>query len=273
MNVLCLIAFNVLSLTCGDNQNIQFKDSTVEKICIENWDTNGDGKLSVEEAESVTSLGKVFKGEPITEFTELRYFKNLHEIGDEAFSDCNELKSIIIPSYVKRIGYCAFKGCIGLTKISIPSTVKKIGEGAFSYCSQLEEFIFPWQDGESVIEESTFSHCYNLRKITIYDNITSIGVGAFAFCRNLSEIILPENVKQIKNEAFLGCNNLKRIKCCSETTPPILGKDVFRYQDTNYSEVNNKQIDVKIVVIGEEAANVYKSTPGWCDFKYLVVNW
>ena len=66
MNVLCLIAFNVLSLTCGDNQNIQFKDSAVEKICIENWDTNGNGKLSVEEAESVTSLGKVFKGEPIT---------------------------------------------------------------------------------------------------------------------------------------------------------------------------------------------------------------
>ena len=35
---------------------IHFADATVKAICVENWDTNGDGELSVAEAAAVTTL-------------------------------------------------------------------------------------------------------------------------------------------------------------------------------------------------------------------------
>ena len=35
-------------------------DATVKSICVQNWDTNGDGELSFSEAAAVTSLGTVF---------------------------------------------------------------------------------------------------------------------------------------------------------------------------------------------------------------------
>ncbi|MCI6861675.1 MAG: Ig-like domain-containing protein, partial [Prevotella sp.] len=44
-----------------DTENISFADSNVKTICIENWDTNGDGELSKTEAAAVSSLGEVFR--------------------------------------------------------------------------------------------------------------------------------------------------------------------------------------------------------------------
>ena len=41
--------------------NIVFADDTVKALCVQNWDTNGDGELSYLEAASVTSLGYVFE--------------------------------------------------------------------------------------------------------------------------------------------------------------------------------------------------------------------
>ena len=37
--------------------NIEFADAEVKRICVENWDTNGDGELSYKEAAAVTDLG------------------------------------------------------------------------------------------------------------------------------------------------------------------------------------------------------------------------
>jgi hypothetical protein len=57
---------------------ITFADANVKAICVANWDTNGDGELSEEEAAAVTSLGVVFKGNTeITSFDELQYFTGL----------------------------------------------------------------------------------------------------------------------------------------------------------------------------------------------------
>jgi hypothetical protein len=39
---------------------ITFADSKVQKICLENWDTNGDGELTFEEAQAVTDIAEIF---------------------------------------------------------------------------------------------------------------------------------------------------------------------------------------------------------------------
>ena len=46
--------------------------------------------------------------------------KPVKEIKAEAFKECADLTSVVIPDSVIEIGYSAFKGCYGLTTITIP---------------------------------------------------------------------------------------------------------------------------------------------------------
>jgi hypothetical protein len=63
-------------------------------------------------------------------------------IEDQAFYDCSNLTSIIIPSGVTEIGYEAFYGCSSLTSIIIPSGVMGIGGEAFYGCSSLRSVYY-----------------------------------------------------------------------------------------------------------------------------------
>jgi hypothetical protein len=92
---------------------INFADENVKSICVKNWDINGDGELSTEEAAVVTDIGMIFRSNhDITSFEELEYFTGLTSIGSSAFRFCNALTSITIPNNVTSIGSSAFAYCI-----------------------------------------------------------------------------------------------------------------------------------------------------------------
>ena len=101
--------------------NITFADANVKKICVQNWDTNGDGELSKDEAAAVTNIGTVFSGTAIQSFDEFQYFTGLKTIGEKAFWDCRSLASITIPTSVTSIDSNAFSKCSGLTSIKVES--------------------------------------------------------------------------------------------------------------------------------------------------------
>ncbi len=63
-------------------------------------------------------------------------------IANSAFSDCESLTSITIPSSVTSIGDDVFHGCKSLTSITIPSSVTSIGDGAFEGCTSLSDVYF-----------------------------------------------------------------------------------------------------------------------------------
>lgn len=58
---------------------IHFEDPEVERIYLENWDKDGDGKLSKEEAARVEFLGDLTLPKNMN-FTELKYFTGLKQI-------------------------------------------------------------------------------------------------------------------------------------------------------------------------------------------------
>lgn len=110
-----------------DSYVIQFEDSSVKSICVNNWGGNVvAGELTYGEAKQVTSLGSVFKNTSISSFNELAYFKGLTALDNGEFVGCTNLTDIVIPSNVTKIGYPSsnrntFSGCTNLSGITILS--------------------------------------------------------------------------------------------------------------------------------------------------------
>jgi len=201
---------NIVALKSGDpgyvdnppvGGIITFADSRVEKICVDNWDTNGDGKLSEQEAAAVKNLGTVFKDNTqLVTFHELKYFTGLTTIADESFSGCTYLNYISIPEKVTSIGNRAFYNCANLKEILIPSGVTSIGSSSFSNCKSLTEVVLP--DNITSIGEYAFYSCYKLASLTLSKNLAVISNYAFQNCPALMNIDIPEGVVEIGDNAF-----------------------------------------------------------------------
>ena len=174
---------------------ITFADPAVKAICVQNWDTNGDGELSYIEAAAVTSLGQVFQnafqeeGTNVT-FNELQYFTGLTSIGANAFAGCWRLTSVTLPPTVTTIGSNAFTMCSGLASSPITNHVTEIGDYAFNYCYSLTEIELP--SSVTSIGNRAFDRCYYLTSVVIPASVTSIGINPFSGCTRLASIVVDE---------------------------------------------------------------------------------
>lgn len=220
---------------------IEFADPEVERICLENWDTNGDGKLSYKEAASVSTLGTVFKypsweisQSPIKSFDEFQYFTGVKSLDNGEFFGCNSLTSITIPESVTSITN-AFSGCYSLSSIIIPKNVTTIEYQAFNFCKSLmhisvdsKNAVYDSRDNcNAIIETATntlvvgcigtiipssiitigdqaFFRC-PFYSITIPEGVTTIGNSTFADSP-LRTVFLPNSLETIGNAAFSGCD-------------------------------------------------------------------
>ncbi len=118
------------------------------------------------------------------------------EIGAYAFTECNNLTNINIPSNVATIGIYAFDGCSSLTTVTFGenSQLTSIGNHAFKSCSSLTSITIP--EGVTSIGNSAFYMCINLIKITIPSSLTSIEERNYIFsgCYNLVEIVNKSSI-------------------------------------------------------------------------------
>jgi len=72
---------------------------------------------------------------------EVELCDGLLEIGKKAFSECNVLKRITIPSTVTLIGIAAFSYCDKLEEVVLREGLLEIGESAFRYCAALKRIL------------------------------------------------------------------------------------------------------------------------------------
>ncbi len=96
-------------------------------------------------------------------FTTVKLPDSIRRIGNEAFSQCEELESINIPESVEYIEDAAFACCYKLKSITIPSRVKKIGHAAFAICRELSEV---WLLGQNLhLDKDVFDRCKALTAV------------------------------------------------------------------------------------------------------------
>ena len=177
-------------------------------------------------------------------------------ICDCAFSGCDSLSEIVIPSSVTSIGYSAFFGCDSLSEIVIPSSVTSIGDHAFSGCDSLSEIVIP--SGVTSIGNYAFSGCSSLKYIYIPKSVIGLNGNPFVEWKgkleclspnfvyeddilfnkdksriisfrnqNIESYVIPSSVTSIGKGAFTGCYSLSEIVIPSSVTS--IGDGAFSF--------------------------------------------
>ena len=233
--------------------------------------------------------------------------RRVTSIGEGAFCYCRSLTSITIPDSVTSIGDMAFGHCYNLISIAIPDSVTSIDD-AFYCCSSLTSIMLP--EGLTSIGSGTFYGCSNLTSITIPDRVTSIGDSAFIYCSNLTAINvaeankfyssvngvlfnkdktklicyprskvdnsynIPNSVKSIGNDTFLGCNKLTSITIPNSVTS--IGERVFAGCSSltaiNVAEANKFYSSVDGVLFNKDKTELICYPPRKVDDSYSIPN-
>ena len=154
-------------------------------------------------------------------------------IGDEAFSECDDLFSITIPAGVTHIGKHAFSHCYKLCSVSIPESMTSIEEGAFYACYKLVDVSIDSLESWCNIDLGgngnplTPMRQYSTRLLKLNGNIiseliipntaTTIKDHAFEGCY-LTAVVIPNTITSIGSQSFGGCSSLKSIALSSGIT-------------------------------------------------------
>ncbi|MDR3597974.1 leucine-rich repeat protein [Clostridium sp.] len=166
---------------CTSLSNIDIPASVSEIDCMafENtpWLTNQRNSNPLVVVNNILIDGKSATGDIVIP-------SNVTTIGDSAFdysdnsleTNTPSIRSVTIPSGVKKIGNGAFSDCHSLTNINISDTVTEIGDSAFSYTG--------------------------ITSVKIPNNVKHIGKYAFLGCTSLSDIGIPASVSEIGESAF-----------------------------------------------------------------------
>ncbi|MDE6275276.1 MAG: leucine-rich repeat protein, partial [Clostridia bacterium] len=153
----------------------------------------------------------------------------------------SRLKRVVLTSG-ESIGSEAFSNCDELISIEIPSSVTSIGADAFYNCSSLEEVYYNdnltgWcgiSFGNSYANPATCANKLYIDgeilsgELTIPNSITTIGNYAFSGCSSVTSIEIPNSVTSIGNSAFLGCANLESM------TIPFVGATLDGTVNTHF---------------------------------------
>jgi len=139
------------------------------------------------------------------DFNSVSIKEGLKEIGNEAFSNCNNLEEFKCPSTLRKIGMAVFYECKRLNKVELNEGLEEIEGGAFLGCKSLTSINLP--SSIKKISPMLFESS-GIRKITLDENILEIEDSAFFDAVNLKEVNILNPNCIIASNAFLGCNNL-----------------------------------------------------------------
>lgn len=173
------------------------------------------------DGKKVTRIGeKAFANQPITSVVLPRFLK---DIGFGAFSNCKRLKKVI--NLNCDIGNDAFKDCRQLSKIDIGEGITTIGNYAFGFCSSLGEFTF----GKELrsMGYSAFRGCSRLANADLQNTqICELKGGCFAES-GIKNISFPKTLRRIKSWAFV-----------MTKLPGIIIPDYIEEVDGDFTDLN-----------------------------------
>ncbi len=162
-------------------------------------------------------------------------------INDYAFSKCEELESVTLPSGVQYLGVGAFEDCEALTTIRLPDSLVSVSSDAFYFFSEKPRHIYY----SGTREQWMNSEAWMLEDYVDYANfymsdyaVCSVGWGKLHFdaltqtvlsCRTDDySVVIPEKINgipvcTIANNAFEGCEYLESVVIPKTVTSICMG--------------------------------------------------
>lgn len=168
------------------------------------------------------------------------------KIACEAFEDCKQLTSVVIPSSVTDVNGSAFKNCEVLQNAPLPNNLTFLGSSAFQGCSSLASINIP--ERIKTIEGYTFEGCSSLLSIVIPDSVTTIGISAFENCSSLASMTFPADLKSLWGGVITGCTSLHDIVWNVRTYNTI---DVFAYRQDLYDPFYRMRSQITSFAFGD----------------------
>lgn len=146
---------------------------------------------------------------------------SLKKIESAAFINCISLENILFSGNSENecefIGENAFKNCESLKSISLPS-VSQIRENAFQNCKSLSFITLSIKEDSDIrFGSHAFENCEMLKDIVIEASaIKDIGEAAFNNCSSLQNFSIPSDCENIGSRAFAGCTAIEKFNVLGE---------------------------------------------------------
>ena len=206
-------AERVIDATTSDNETLINTTTNGDYVTYETqeWQVDSVNTTDTEAPTVTTILGYYGDAE---EFT---IPAGITKIGDYAFYNRKNLKTIHIPPTVKYIGNYAFVGCTALENIDFMDYVGdsaqspqlvNIGVRAFHGCTSLKGVEFP--ASLRSIARGAFDSCTSLKTLAFADGLETIGSRAF-MRSSIETLTIPGSVKVIGHAVFFECKKLETV--------------------------------------------------------------
>ncbi len=223
------------------------------------------GRGAFEQMQGVTSVVLPNSVEQIDEhafyfnkaMTEFQFPANLKVIKDYAFF-CSGINSISLDK-VSEVGEAAFSGCDNLTEVIWPGNLAVIPVSAFEECANLTKVSIA--DGVTEIGNLAFAFCNRLKDIDLSKSTTLTNIGRFAFkCADISTLIIPAGVQTIGHGAFAVLPKLATLYVHAQV-PPV----VEERQDSDLGAFSSVHENC-VLYVPKGCVESYSSQKPWNEF-------
>lgn len=169
-----------------------------------------------------------------TEIVEVRVSKGVTNIGNAAFYDCSNLKTVVLNDTVETIGQYAFLNCENLVNIKIGNGVKTIGDYAFKLCKSLISITLP--NTLEYLGYESFFNCESLVSIKVPSSVIMMKECVFTYCYKLVQAYIGASISELPEWTFYGCDSLVKVVL----SPSINSVDKYSFHDCdNLTEVTS----------------------------------
>lgn len=179
----------------------------------------------------------------------------LNGVGLGAFSLCNSLTEVVLPSTLTKLGVNSFASCPNLVKMNLPEALLTIGNSAFNSC--LAEMVLDAPNltslGQSAFKASGLVEIKNMGVVTTIAN----GSGTpFYQCTKLAKVVWPETLTTMGQWQFYLCSSLKEV-IITNATPITLG-------NTNAFQGTHANL---VIFVPDASVDAYKSATNWSQYQ------
>lgn len=179
---------------------------------------------------------------------------SITSLSEYTFSDCNNIKKILLPQKLTSIGSNCFSQCTSLnSKVELPDGIKTIGYGAFYNAPVIIPY-FP-QSLTNIGSRAFFSGLRNVSVVLTSPKLT-IGESAFYNCPNLKCVELPVGVSTLTGDGWFNYCPIETITLRSATM-------VSR---SNRSIVSSDTRAGITLIVPSYLVNTYKLDEYWYNF-------